>query len=379
MRTLLLATLLATSLLQAAAQAYDLSLGRYIQTPMPEDWYSEGFTRGHLNISRLMQDGFTRLQAVEIQNHMKDLLEAQPDYMALERAHLADELIAKHDTLVLKALEEAIGRVKAGQMESGFRPETLKPHEFYVAFDMDETLLTQWYASGSKGAAWRDLDGLVKDSILRPALIGPDYVSMTPGWEQAFADLMALPGCKGVLIFTAKEDAAAHAIIARLKVKGKPLKPLLKGVFTRNHLVRDSKNVTPSKDLRIIDESLQHVVLIDDNPARIFPNQYSNLREFPKYNPDAYLEAKMVSKNSARQRLIEGLMPTVVSEIREAADHSRQHGISFAEAYYPYSLGGSTELLYLLRLGHSLPDALSLLRSERELFEPEFFIPAPSP
>lgn len=71
MRTLLLATLLATSLLQAAAQAYDLSLGRYIQTPMPEDWYSEGFTRGHLNISRLMQDGFTRLQAVEIQNHMK--------------------------------------------------------------------------------------------------------------------------------------------------------------------------------------------------------------------------------------------------------------------------------------------------------------------
>src|SRR5690606_15680467 len=104
-----------------------------------------------------------------------------------------------------------------------------------------------------------------RDFILRPDLVGPDYLSMTPGWQQAFNEIAKIPGCLGVLIYTAKEDQAAQAIVDRLTLNGKPLRNFLKGVFTRNHLVRDHDHVKLSKDLRIIDESLEHVILIDDN------------------------------------------------------------------------------------------------------------------
>lgn len=360
------------------AQAFDAALSSYIQQPMP-DWYQEGFTRGHLNIPVMLKAGFTRLEAVEVQNQMKDLLESMPEYMAIEKADLGDELFSHGDTMVLKALEEAIHRVKQeGRIESGFKPEPLKAHEFYVAFDMDETLLTQWYEAGTKGEKYRDLSGLPKDSILRPDLIGPDYISMTPGWEKAFVDLAAIPGCKGVIVFSAKEDAAAHAIIDRLRVQGKPLRSFLKGVFTRNHLVRESKAEKLSKDLRIIDESLEHVVLIDDNSSRIFYSQQDNLREFPKYNPDAYYAARD-QKNQNQLAMIERLMPTVVSEIKESSEYSRQHGLSFIKAFYPYSMGGSAELIMLLRQGYNMPQAIDFLRHEREIFEPKFYVPPVKP
>ncbi|PKL75357.1 MAG: hypothetical protein CVV27_15790 [Candidatus Melainabacteria bacterium HGW-Melainabacteria-1] len=369
-----LLALLASLTLSSPAQALDPALGNYLQAPLP-DWYSEGFTRGHLDIGKLIQAGYTRLEAVEVQNQMKDLLEAMPEYMALERAGLGDELFSRHDTMVLKALEQAIVQVRQQRrIESGFAPVPLQKHEFYVAFDMDETLLTQWYASGSKGPTYRDLADLPKDTVLRPNLTGPDYLSMTPGWEKALLDLAALPGCKGILVFTAKEDGAAHAIIDRLRVQGKPLRGFLKGVFTRNHLVRESKAEKLSKDLRIIDESLEHVVIVDDNPTRIFASQQDNLREFPKYNPDAYYAARD-AKDTVKLRLFEQLLPTVVAEIRDAADYSRKQGVSFAKAFYPYSMGGSAELIMLLKQGRSMPQAIEFLRREHDLFEPNFYVP----
>lgn len=362
----------------AAEPALDPALGSYIQDPMPE-WYVEGFTRGHLNIPVMIKAGYSRLEAVEIQNQMKDLLERDPDYLALERAGLGDELFARRDTMVLRALAAAIKRVKQDKVfESGFKPVPLAQGDFYVAFDMDETLLTQWYEAGGKGASYRDLADLPKDTILRPALTGPDYLSLTPGWEKAMIDLAATPGCKGILVFSAKEDAAAHAIIDRLTVQGKPLRGFLKGVFTRNHLVRETKAEKLSKDLRMIDESLEHVLLVDDNPARIFPSQVDNLREFPKYNPDAWYAARD-SKDAVKKGLIEAMMPTVVGEVREAAAYSQAHKVSFVDAFYPYSMGGQAELLMLMKQGRSMPQAIEFLRHDRELFEPKFFVPPVKP
>lgn len=346
-----------------------------IQTPMPE-WYQEGFTRGHLNIPLMMQAGYTRFEAVEIQNQMKDILEADPDYLRLEYKGLADELFEDPDPMVIKALETAIDRVKNKKIyESGFQPKALKAHEFYVAFDMDETLLTQWYKMGEMGAAYRDLNDLTPDYILRPDLKGPAYVSMTPGWEKTFLDLVQIPGCQGILIFTAKEDHAAHAIIDHLSINKQPLRSFLKGVFTRNHLVRDSSSVKPSKDLRVIDESLKHIVLIDDNPTRIFPKQQGNLREFTKYNPDGYFAAK-ANKEQALTRLVENFMPTVVNEIRESAAYSQKHNVSFPDAFYPHSMAGSAELIMLMKQGYTMNDAIQFLRQkDRDIFEPHFYIP----
>lgn len=72
---------------------------------------------------------------------------------------------------------------------------------------------------------------------------------MTPGWEKALLEISKIPGCQGVLVFTAKEDGASHDLIGKLKIGGKPFKSFLKGVFSRNHLVRDNKSVKLSKDL----------------------------------------------------------------------------------------------------------------------------------
>lgn len=370
----------AQTLPQTQTQTQTQTLGDYILEPMPS-WYTEGFTRGRLDISKMMQAGFTRLEAVEVQNQMKDLLEAMPEYMALEKAGLGDELFAHHDTLVLHALATAIKRVKQDKyFESGFKPQPLQPSDFYAVFDMDETLLTQWYVSGTKGPNYRDLDKLPKDSILRPNWTGPDYLSMTPGWEKTFLGLAATPGCKGVIVFSAKEDKAAHAIIDRLRIQGKPLRSFLKGVFTRNYLVRDNNKAEKlSKDLRIIDESLEHVVLVDDNPARVFPSQVDNLREFPKYSPDAYYAARD-KKDTASMHLIEQLMPTVLSEFKEAETYSAQHKIPFIKAFYPYSMGGQAELLMLMKQGYTMAKAIEFLRTGgRTLFDPVFYIPPVTP
>lgn len=349
----------------------------YIQSPMP-DWYQEGFTRGHLNIPLMMKQGFSRLEAIEIQNQMKDLLEAMPEYMALEHEGLSTDLFSNRDTLVRKALAQAISQVRdKKQNESQFQTIPLKQGDFYVAFDFDETLMVHWYESGQKGPKYYDINGLTLDYILRPKLLSPDYISLTPGWEKAFTDLVAIPGCKGIIVFTAKEDASAHAIIDRIRVGKTPLRQFVKGIFTRNHLVRDSKSVKPSKDLRIIDESLEHVILIDDNATRVFPEQFRNLREFPKYNADAYLKAKHDQPDPKVRSYFERLLPTVVDEIREAAAYSRKHGISFVEAYFPYSMEAANELIMLQRQGYSLNEATQLLREKPEWFEPRFFIPNP--
>ncbi len=378
-RKALLLALAAAALLTFPVQALDPALSNYLQDPMPE-WYTEGFSRGHLNIPMMLKAGFSRLEAIEVQNQMKDLLEANPEYLALEQAGLTAKMAKHRDTMYLKALEQAIKRVKVDKyFESGFQPVALKPGDFYVAFDMDETLLTQWYEAGSKDPSRLDLKGLKRDMIYRPTVYGPDYVSMTPGWEKALVDLAATPGCKGILIFSAKEDAAAHAIIDKLKIQGKPLRSFLKGVFTRNHLVRESKAEKLSKDLRVIDESLDHVVIVDDNPTRIFPSQQDNLREFPKYNPDAYYEAK-ARKNNQQLRMIEQLMPIVVTEIKEAAAFSQKNKVSFKHAFYPYSMGGSAELIMLMKQGHSMDQAIALLRSDtRDVFEPKFYVPPVKP
>ena len=49
--------------------------------------------------------------------------------------------------------------------------------------------------------------------------------------------------------------------------------------------------------------------------------------------------------------------------------------IAFNKAFYPYSMGGQTELIYLLKQGYKMPEAIEFLRHERELFEPKFFVP----
>lgn len=383
--SLISAFLLATNSQIAFSQSNENSeknISEYILEPMPK-WFPEGYTRGHLNISKMMKEGFSRYEAIEIQNQMKDILDSDTEYIKLEKEGKTYNMIMEKDQKIVNALEKAIKNVKENKIfESGFKPETLKDNEFYVAFDLDETLLVQWYKSGEKGGKYysakvKDLDnffGSKQPSADMPKslLLSPDYFSLTPGTEKAIIEISKIPGNKGVIFFSAKLDVATMDVVDKIKIDGKPANKFLKGVFTRNYLIRDKEPTKLSKDLRMIDESLKHIILIDDNPTRILESQKKNLREFPKYNPDEYLHAKLESKNKVVINYFEKLLPVVVDEIKEAEEYSKKNKVSFVEAFYPYSADAQTEILMLQKQGMSLKEAVDFIRKNREMLEPKF-------
>ena len=346
----------------------------YLMEPMP-NWYSERFTRGHLDINKMVKKGgYTRAEAVEIQNQMKDILDQDQEYEKLEKSDKTYNLVKAKDAKILEALKKAIKIVKEDKVfESGFKAEKLKENEFYVVFDLDETLLVQWYEAGLKGDKFYDAKADSVDNILKPTLLSPNYVSLTPGFEKALKDISKIPGNKGIIFFSAKLDKATYDIIEELKIDGKPIKSFIKGLYTRNYLVRENEPSKLSKDLRIIDDSLKHLIIIDDNPTRILEKQKKNLREIPKYNPDEYLNAKLETKNTKIQNYFEGLLPVVVDEIKEAADYAEKNKISFVEAYYPYSADANAELLMLLKQGYNMKEAIKMIRENMKIFEPKFF------
>lgn len=370
--SLSLFTLISTNISYAKEINKEENISEYLLEPMPS-WYSERFTRGHLDVNKMIKNGYTRLEAIEIQNQMKDLLDNDSLYQDLENNNDTYLMFKNKDKYILQALKTAIKSVKENKyIESGFKPEPLKEGEFYVVFDLDETLLVQWYEEGEKGEKFYDIKTNVQDNILRPILRSPTYVSLVPGFEKALKDISKIPGNKGIIFFSAKLDTATHPIIDKMRVDGKPIKSFLKGLFTRNHLVREQEPPKLSKDLRIIDESLKHVIIIDDNPTRIIDKQKKNLKEITKYNPDEYLKSKSTGNKNVSD-YFEKVLPTVVNEIRESAEYSQKNKISFTEAYYPYTMEASAELLMLISQGFSHKDAIERIRKDSKLFEPKFY------
>ncbi|MEK7432248.1 MAG: NIF family HAD-type phosphatase [Cyanobacteriota bacterium] len=377
---ILFSFILSTSLLLSVQQKSfaQANLSDYIQEPMPE-WFSERFAEGNLDINRMIKNGFTRAEAVEIQNQMKDILVADPEYMKMELNGDTYNLFKNKDTIVLKALKTAIKNVKENKVfESGFKGnEKLEPWEFYVVFDLDETLLVQWYKIGEKGEKYYDIKTEENDNILRPLILGPNYISFTPELEKSLKQINQIKGCKGVIFFSAKLDAPTLQLSENMKIDNKPAKNFLKGVFTRNYLIREQEPTKLSKDLRIIDESLKNVIIIDDNPTRILDKQKSNLREITKYNPDQYLKAKLETNDKKITGYYEKVLPIIVNEIKESAEYAEKNKISFAEAYYPYSMSAQAKILMLIKEGLSMKDSIETIRKDKELFNPGFYFYMP--
>src|SRR6185503_17875691 len=84
--------------------------------------------RRFFNISRLMERfQLARVQAVELQNHYRDLIRSTPAPAPVD------------------AFNTALERVRRGELESRLQPEKLAKARFIVVFDLDETLLSQYY------------------------------------------------------------------------------------------------------------------------------------------------------------------------------------------------------------------------------------------
>lgn len=286
----------------------------------------------YFNLSGLMRaHGLSRLQAVELQNHYRDLMRAEP---GRDKA---------------AAFATALDRVQAGQFESGIDPAALAAAKFIVVFDLDETLYDQRKATADCADASFEVQsgGEAK----------PKHIKMVPGWQEAIAKIRDLDGL--VVLFSANLDDSTLENLSKIMLDGVPLteSSAIAGIMTNSYLTQQSTLeppgtaeapwkgqpvFEPSKDLRHFDESLERVILVDDNPLRFF--QFRNSRTFQKFHADQLCGAADPELRAAYA----GAMPAVVAEIEESVAWMKGNpGATFATAYLPYSDLGAVTLRFL--------------------------------
>lgn len=288
-----------------------------------------------------------RGQAVEVQNQVRDAFRADPQ--------------ADGDAV----LDAALTAVRAGEHESGLDPAEAAAAEFIVVFDLDETLYDQRWDDEAVGASCGDLTGTGG---------GAKHIKRAPGWQTVFATVQGLGG--KVAIFSAHLDEVTLGNTAPWTWEGTPLldHPDVLGIFSNSYLVMQDKDATlpsgakdrsgpvvePSKDLRILDESLTRVILVDDNPTRVF--QPRNLRTTQKFDGDRWCAG---STPPEERRMLANELVAVSDEIREAVTWWRAHeGTTFVDAYLPYTwLGQVTVDALIATHGWSRDEAIAYLRT----------------
>lgn len=280
-----------------------------------------GFGGFYLDIEKTMQEyQVNRYQAHEIQNQMRDELESlSGSFSIFHQAPYAEEALsnAVYNVTVLK------------NTESGFEAKPLYAGQFYLVLDLDETVLTQWYANGLKpvkerrahlGVSYRDkvirtVDRKTGENLEQVNILnGPPVVTFRPKIESFLKNLEKVKGYQGFIIFTAKEDLAAWDIVRKWQQKQPRLFKKLKGVFTRNYLTYGGPYEKPSKDLRIIDEKLRDVFLIDDNESRVIQKEL-NYR-IPKFNADYYWDHYTQDSSVDEKWIFDSVLDYVLSEIK---------------------------------------------------------------
>jgi hypothetical protein len=295
------------------------------------------------DIAALMRThGLDRAQAVELQNHFRDLTRAEP----------------RGDRGAQYA--EALRRAKAGEFEDRRDVERLANAPFIVVFDLDETLYDQGYDDAAVARACHDLAIASGDDTR--------YIKLTPGWSDAIKKISALGGA--VVLFSANVDDRTYANARAWMLDGVPIHEhsLIAGFLTNSHLVLQPKQagspvVEPSKDLRILDPDLTRAIIVDDNPLRLF--QFRNTRVFKKFEADAYC----TTKDAAAKQAFDRALAVVVSEIEDSLRYMKAHpGVTFAQAYLPYTTLGQHAVRWLVTgTRRSEAKAIAHLRAHPEL------------
>ncbi len=319
-----------------------------ITIPPLDEWtdrYADG-KKGDVrffNLTKVMaRYGLSRLQALEVQNHYRDLTRA-------------DAKLALGD-----ALDQAVAKAKAGDLECGVDAKAMAAAKFIVVFDLDDTLYDQYY-DGAKcnTVAFERANGKMK------------HIHMVPGWEDAVRRINALGG--KVVIFSANLDDRTITNLRHIQLDGKDLmsSPLIAGVFTNSHLIQQEKTeppgsaekprkgrpvLEPSKDLRPLDESLERIIIVDDNPLRLF--QFRNVRVFKKFHADHYCGDPEFKKT------FDGVMGALVKEIEDSVAHMDANpGTSFVTAYLPFSQLGRIAVRFVMEgRGLTLVQAVEYVR-----------------
>ena len=295
----------------------------------------------------------SRLAAVEVQNHYRDLSRAAAPGGPSSW------------------FEEALRRARSGELEAGRDlAARLEAAPFIVVFDLDETLWDQRIAS-PEGC---------HDFEVPQAKGAPRPIQLTPGWRRAFERIRALGGL--VVLFSANLDDPTWAALRLWTFDDRPLpeqREVVGGVLTNSYLVRQSKHEGPgkahpgkgepvmeaSKDLRLFDPSLERVIIVDDNPLRLF--QPRNVRVFPAFDADLWCSGRAAGASdpgaAALSRAWDGALDRIVGEIEESWRYAQEAHVSFAKAFRPYSQEGDTWVKLLMEAhGWSRAEAATWLR-----------------
>ena len=307
------------------------------------------------NMSQLMERfHLVRAQAVELQNGYRDLTRANPS--------------ADHVTAFNTALEH----VRRGEFQSRLDLERLGKARFIVVFDLDETLWSQYYPP-EVGATCNDL--IIQGG--KP----PEgrYVKLVPGWQKAFERIQALGGA--VVLFSANLEDPTRENLAQWKLQGVPLteSPAIAGILTNGHLILQDKSEgvsdphkgspvrEPSKDLRIFDEGLRRVIIVDDNPTRLF--QLRNERVIKKFEAGTYC----TTTDTVLRRAFDDSLPQVVREIEDSVQYMNQHSVDFADAFLPFSSLGQVTVDFLIQSGGlERAQAIDYVRHNPKSVDPKY-------
>ncbi|MCY1022842.1 hypothetical protein [Pyxidicoccus sp. MSG2] len=345
-------------------------LGDLVLQPLPlwTDKYSNSDTPPppSFAIRRLMERySLTRAQAVELQNHYRDQLRARPN------------------TEPKQAFDVALERVRSNEFERRLDVEQLRQAKFIVVFDLDETLWSQYHPD--------KVPVTCADFVIQePLAAGTPNVKLIPGWQQAFERIRALGGA--VVLFSANLDDPTLARLAQWKFHGTPLtqSPEIAGILTNSHLILQDKAegpktgnpvIGPSKDLRIFnvdnpekdDAVSDKVIIVDDNPVRLFNDQLTRARIIKKFEARHYCASP---GEPLLRKAFDDSLAEVVREIEESVQYMEKQPSaerSFAKAFLPYSWLGQPTVLFLMDSGGlDRAQAIDSVRRNPAAVDPKF-------
>lgn len=283
----------------------------------------------------------SRLQAIEVQRTFKDLILESEDVSPQEIFDRALKLV-QNDQLV---------RVNRAEIEAA---------KFIIVFDLDETLYDQSLKPDNECA-----------NVNYSYAGKPKKIFTVKNIKAKIRKIKDLGGI--VAIFSANSQNLTVQNLKNWKnEEGQDVysMPEISAVLTGKELILQPKEagqviVSSSKDLRFFDEQLDKVIIVDDNPTRIF--QHKNIRVVKKLDGDTYCQEETLRK------AYNSIIDEVLTEIEDSVKYMEQNKVNFVTAYSPYSMMGKLAVDLLVSAeGISKAEAIKKVRENQHFVEPRF-------